>query len=167
MFTYKSLYLLPLSKGHLYWRERGTLSGSRIRGLTSLQGTPKHSKKWPTVKKVDTFMCTLVKMTTTFTTLTISLKSMYCTCGISKQNFTEIIRIIMNYKATWNVDCSSFCGRIKEKYFIGRLIITGNKSQLILIQETSLFRVHLPWFRGCPLNRNSTVMLNQSSLQSP
>ena len=38
-------------------------------------------------------MCTLVKMTATFTTLTISFKSVYCSCGISKQNFTEIIII--------------------------------------------------------------------------
>ena len=53
------------------------------------------------------------------------------------------------------------------KIFICRLIITGNKSQLILIQGTFLLSVHLPWSRGCLLNRNSTVMLNQSSLQSP
>ena len=39
VFT-KSLYLLPLLKKHLYSGERGTFSGPRHLGLTSIQGTP-------------------------------------------------------------------------------------------------------------------------------
>ena len=59
----------------------------------------------------------------------------------------------MHYLAAWDHDCSRFRGTIKEKCFFCWLII--NKPQSI--QETPLLKGHLPWCRGGPLNRGSTV----------
>ena len=62
----------------------------------------------------------------------------------------------MHYLAAWDHDCSRFRGTIKEKCFICWLII--NKPQpKQSIQETPLLKGHLPWCRGGPLNRGSTV----------
>ena len=68
----------------------------------------------------------------------------------------------MHYLAAWDHDCSRFRGTIKEKCFICWLII--NKPQSI--QETPLLKGHLPWCRGGPLNRGSTVGKKKSFVWS-
>ena len=71
----------------------------------------------------------------------------------------------MHYLAAWDHDCSRFRGTIKEKCFICWLII--NKPQpKQSIQETPLLKGHLPWCRGGPLNRGSTVGKKKSFVWS-
>ena len=91
MFIY-SLYLLPLLKRHLYSGERHRHSFWVPKaGFNLHSGDTLALKKWLTTKSVYKFKSPLVTMTTTFATWTISLKSMYCTCGIlTAQNFAEI-----------------------------------------------------------------------------
>ena len=73
-----SLYLLPLLKGHfIFIQGKGRLHS----GFHLHSGDTLALKKWLTTKIIDTFKCKLLTMATSFITFTISLKSMYCTCG--------------------------------------------------------------------------------------
>ena len=98
MFTDKSLYLLPLFRDTSIGGEGGGGGkGHSFRfpypGFNLSSGDTLALKKVTNYKKknVDTFMCTLVKMTTTFTTLTISFKSLYSTCAGNHDFFMHYI----------------------------------------------------------------------------
>ena len=85
----RPFYLLTLLKAHFY-SEKGTFffwvpkPGSNLHaGRDTLA-----IKKWH--KIVDKFKWLLVTTPRTFKTWTISLKSIFCTCGNSTQNFAEI-----------------------------------------------------------------------------
>ena len=73
-------------------RGKNTFSTESIlMGFTSLQETPiKALKKRQITKIVDKFKCSQDTMATAFKTRTVSLKSMYCTCGNSTHSIAEI-----------------------------------------------------------------------------
>ena len=112
--------------GHLIFVFVTSVEGTPLfRGKGHLFCVPKHRfnlhfgdtlalEKWLTTKSVDKFKCTPARMTEAFTTWSISLKSIYCTCGNSTYNVAEISLswFCIHYLAAWNNDCSRFRGRI-------------------------------------------------------
>ena len=103
-------------------------------------------------------------MATTFKTLTISLKLMYCTCGNSAHNIAEInqLRFFIHYLAAWNNDCSRFQGRIK-KYFIRWLINSTNPSLNLHLGDASI-QGTLALVPRVSLNRGSTAFILSKEL---
>ena len=69
-------------KGHLFWVPK--------LGFNLHSGDTLALEKWLTTKSVDKFKCTPARMTAAFTTWSISLKSIYCTCCNSTYNVAEI-----------------------------------------------------------------------------
>ena len=51
---------------------------------------------------------------------------------------------ILHYLAAWNIDCSKFWGRIKEKYFICRSVI-NNPLHNLHSGDTFLGPKGVPW----------------------
>ena len=83
---------------YLCWRDI-SIQGKGTLFLGPFQGTPRHD--WPQRAQVT--------MMTAFTTWTISLKSMYCSCGNSTHNIAEksLSRLFIRYLVAWNnYDCS-------------------------------------------------------------
>ena len=152
--AYKYSGTSPL--GHLYSGERDTFSWSRNPGLTSIQGTPYHSKSDCPQKSLISFCVRWSQWRQL--SLTISLK-------IGALHFGEFNtqhrgdKLIMNFLyiiKLLEIMTGRFRGRVRETFFICWLII--NKPQPNLYSWDTFIQGCLSRSQGCPLNRCSTVL---------
>ena len=86
---------------------------------------------------------------------------MYCTCGNSAHYLAEISYSwsFMHYLAAWNNDSSRFHSLREQTPFSALIKIFYLLFNFFLQASVQTpFRGHLPWSRGRPLNRGSSVI---------